>query len=113
VENAISHGLVGVTHGVIGISVQEQDGLIVLSVQDNGTGIVPERLESIRDALKKEIDSSSPAQSIGLYNVNRRIQLHFGKEYGLDIDSGPGTGTVTRIILPKVVSSRPSTDKEV
>ncbi|MCR4742144.1 MAG: hypothetical protein K5866_04645, partial [Treponema sp.] len=97
VENSFSHGLEDkVSGGFIYIvisseKVNNQDR-ITISVKDNGNGISEEKLEEIRYKLinyKKE-DSSN---SIGLINVQSRIKMYYGPEFGITINSDVGEGT--------------------
>ena len=55
------------------------------------------------------LDSPSPAPSlgVGLFNVNRRIKLNFGEEYGLHITSSPGHGTLVTLTLPIITKEEP------
>ena len=60
-------------------------------------------LEELIDSLDKEIDfpaDTSSHHSIGIRNVQQRIQSYYGKEYGLTIESFPGQGTLIDIALP-------------
>lgn len=68
-------------------------------IRDTGTGIAPERLSLIREQLHQAIISGN-ANSIGLYNVHRRIVLLCGEGYGLAIESEPGEGTSVCITMP-------------
>lgn len=101
VENAIVHGLEGIQDkGIIRISGYHQDNRIIFTIEDNGKGIPPERLEE----LNRKINDFGPAEGnkggIGLKNVNERIQLHYGDSYGLKIWSEPGKGTSVILEFP-------------
>lgn len=102
VENAICHGLRGVPGGEIQISAKYQERLLIISVSDNGCGILPEKLDNINKALSE--DSRNMLQKehhgYGLYNVNHRIRLHYGKSYGIFLQSIPNEYTTTYIHLP-------------
>lgn len=90
VENAIQHGLKPLgKNGVIKISAREQNGLLQVSIWNNGISIQPERLASIQAALHS--DMIKQRESIGIVNVHQRIQLFYGDEYGLEISSEKGT----------------------
>ncbi|WP_372447027.1 sensor histidine kinase [Paenibacillus cisolokensis] len=97
VENAILHGLSNekeqITILIKGSFIQ---GSILLEVTDDGVGIAPE----VADALLKEEGNGERKSGYGLRNVNERIKLHFGKEYGLSVRSSPGSGTSVYITLP-------------
>lgn len=104
VENAILHGLEETEKGgmvTIKIGQEPQNNGIYIAVSDNGCGIEKETLERLRadivtkNPLKKE--------SIGLYNINQRVKLCYGNEYGMTIDSIVGSGTTVTLHLPQKV----------
>ena len=77
----------------------ELDDLIRIELRDNGKGISSERLREINDSLSSfELTQSST--SIGLANIDERIKLIFGQEFGLTIDSVENEGTTVVITLP-------------
>ena len=95
-ENAIYHGIEkAVDHGHILIEARDAGDKILLRVRDNGLGMTKETLERIFQI------NPSRTSGIGVKNVHQRIQLYFGKEYGLKIESEPEEGTVVDIWLPK------------
>jgi two-component system, sensor histidine kinase YesM len=99
VENAIIHGIENkMGQGIVTVLCERLEGTVRLSVSDNGNGIEPERLKDLRLALQHQEEESG--QRIGIRNVNQRIKLHYGKEYGLELMSTPGAGTTVHIILP-------------
>jgi two-component system sensor histidine kinase YesM len=88
-------------------SIEESDNLI-FNVQDNGEGISSEALETLRYKLENHVenktdllDLKSKISGIGLVNVNRRIKIKYGKEYGLFVESDISSGTLIKVILPK------------
>lgn len=93
VENAIYHGIKPLEGGgMIRIGAKRgAQGDILLTVEDNGAGIHPVKLQLIRKRLLE--NRSRTADGYGLYNVNDRIKLYLGEEYGLSIASEPGKGT--------------------
>lgn len=101
-ENSIYHGIKE-TEGrrTITITIAESDGRLRLMVTDDGLGMEPERLREIEEHLNDE-DAYSEASvgEIGLYNVNKRIKLAFGWEYGLHIESVRGRGTTVTVEIP-------------
>ncbi|WP_261305554.1 sensor histidine kinase [Paenibacillus andongensis] len=97
VENAIYHGLkTKGSMGLLRVTGEIVEGKIKIVVSDDGVGMMPERLE----ALVKRPESPEQAVGYGLRNVNDRIQLYFGDEYGLQIESQPGQGTEVTLWLP-------------
>lgn len=97
VENALYHGI-KLKRGLGTISVKgyEQGEDIWLVVSDNGAGMDEERLGEIRRAIRKE-----QRVGFGLSTVHERLQLWFGPEYGLSIESVLGEGTTVRAKIPK------------
>jgi two-component system sensor histidine kinase YesM len=99
VENSLIHGLeTKQSGGYINIAVKAHDKTLLIYVSDNGTGIEPERMEKLRDALVSGEDAADGR--IGLANVNRRIKLFYGQAYGLTISENNGNGTKVLMIIP-------------
>jgi sensor histidine kinase YesM len=99
-ENSFIHGLkVQSTSGKISVKAWMEEESIVFEVKDNGVGIDKMKLAEIKQSLSLERQIHS-AEGIGISNVNRRIQLHYGSRYGIDIVSN--SGTTVFIHLPKI-----------
>lgn len=98
VENAIYHGIRnGADRGVITIRGMRQGDTIVFEVEDNGQGMSPEQAKSL---LVQGDDGESRKGGIGIRNVNERIKLYFGHEYGIQIRSELEVGTCVTITIP-------------
>ena len=98
IENAIVHGFHDASKGcMIQISAKTEGTELEIQVKDNGTGMNQKELENIRKYMGEEID---PEQSIGIVNVNQRIRLFYGEEYGIYIESREKEGTEVKILLP-------------
>lgn len=100
VENAILHGLEGVEENgkiIINIRTQEEEFLCI-DIFDNGSGMDKDGLEQMTYNIYHHDKTS--ADSIGLYNINQRIQLCYGPGYGLTIKSRKGEGTLVSLTLP-------------
>lgn len=103
VENAIYHGIKNKRgKGKITITGQKHEDFISISVSDNGLGIDEDRLKVVLNNINNR--SESEKTTYGLYNVNERIRLDFGDEYGINIDSKYGEGTTVSIKLPQNLS---------
>ena len=105
VENAFMHGIRkrnGPTEKVIRISAAEDGDKLLITVKDNGAGMPPDKLAQIREALAA-CDVSLASEAIGLNNVNQRIKLLFGDDFGLTVDSEEGVGTEVTVTIPKVI----------
>ena len=100
VENALYHGIKNRRGGgkisVTG-TLEEED--YIIKVTDDGIGMDEERLEQVRKGLTDQDPDSN--KIYGLYNVNERIRLEFGEEYGISIDSAYEKGTTMTIRLPR------------
>jgi two-component system sensor histidine kinase YesM len=107
VENAIYHGIKERRgHGIIRVDALRRDGVLVLRVTDDGVGMPLEKLEAVRALLKQAPAESSQRTGYGISNVNERIQLSFGKAYGLRFESAPGKGTTVEILHPLMAEER-------
>lgn len=103
VENAIVHGLDETEeNGSIVISVYrkklDETELLFIDVDDNGCGMTEETLGKLRTDI--EIRDMSRSKSIGLYNINQRLKLHYGEGYRVHVYSEPGKGTRVRLMIP-------------
>ncbi|WP_295252567.1 sensor histidine kinase [uncultured Catenibacterium sp.] len=99
-ENAIYHGMEGMyDDGEIIISVYEEEGNIKIDIADNGLGMSEEKLDYI---MHNKVVSSKRGSGIGVRNVNERIQLIYGKQYGISIISELDEGTTATITIPKM-----------
>ncbi|MHA6529361.1 sensor histidine kinase [Paenibacillus sp. BAC0078] len=105
IENALYHGIKNKRgKGIISIGGYADGNSVVLTVSDNGIGIPGERLGLLREQIQHPIQSegADTAQSgFGLQNVHQRLQLYFGEEYGIRLDSTEGIGTQIRVRIPK------------
>lgn len=102
-ENAILHGIGSrPTGGTLRIMAEKQEGVLLLSVADDGCGIAEEKAVELRKKLSIADAEAIPNGSHGmaLRNVQTRIQLRWGKQYGLSFDTKLGMGTVMRLALP-------------
>ena len=98
IENAVFHGFKNMKENcIISISCFQQSGSIKLAVSDNGEGISVHKLDEIR----KDLRSENIEDKVGIFNVQARIRLQYGLDYGLDIESGENEGTVVTITIPR------------
>ncbi|MCI8614909.1 MAG: sensor histidine kinase [Lachnospiraceae bacterium] len=99
VENAIYHGMEFMDgDGEIRIRAFREEDSLWFEISDNGLGMTGEQVEGLLS--EKPQVRSGRGSGIGVKNVNERIELYFGKPYGLIIESEPDEGTVIRIHLP-------------
>ncbi len=97
IENAIYHGIDRmVDKGKITIRIKDCGDTILMQVIDNGLGMPESVLNHILES------ESSNSYGIGVKNVHHRIQIYFGKEYGLSFQSELDEGTTVNIRIPKI-----------
>jgi len=102
VENAISHGLDDKEeNGILEIDGFLEDNILVIRVFDNGCGIKPEDIGSILEGTYNT-DLQRKDSHIGIYNVNKRMQLYYGKEHGIEIKSREGFYTEVFLRFPAI-----------
>lgn len=104
VENAIYHGVRELERqdGLISVKGYHSEGQAYFEVIDNGLGMSPEKVEEINNLLHGNVVYAGEQRYFGLRNVNERIVLAFGKEYGLSITSTLGRGTRVVVHLPLI-----------
>ena len=103
VENAVAHGLEGkLGPGTVRIIVENSDRTLFLRVRDDGVGIPDERVRQLNEQFAGDTGAPTGQQKggIALRNVNSRIRLMFGENYGLRIFSAEGIGTECCVTLP-------------
>lgn len=99
IENAVVHGIDTNKQGnLINIKAVMTDKDIVISIQDNGIGIEAEELETIKRRM--EAAAGNESDSVGIVNVNQRIRLIYGEQYGLTIRSKKYEGTAILVKIP-------------
>ncbi|ARI78782.1 sensor histidine kinase [Halobacillus mangrovi] len=112
VENSVKHGLQHILHerkGIISIQAYTEGNDIKVVLSDNGDGMDPEVLQNLRVSLLEGTDVAETSKrmktgsGIGLYNVHERVQLYYGKEYGLTINSKEGHYTEVIVTIPCLV----------
>jgi len=97
-ENALFHGIeLSKGGGHILIGAERTTDSLLFRVEDNGVGIDEAEIARLLEEPKKEYPGFN---SIGIKNVNDRIRLHFGEEFGLAFSTRAGGGTVVRVKLP-------------
>ena len=99
IENAIYHGIkYKEGMGMVTVRGYEKDGCVVLEVADNGVGMDEETLKHIFERHKVNYRSNG----VGVYNVQKRLKLYYGNDYGITYESEKGMGTKAVITIPKV-----------
>lgn len=122
VENAISHGLEGMRRdGILQIKIDTTQKDLVIHVKDNGKGIEPEQVKKMNESLRanrkniieaNDDDYGKTHNGIALFNINNRIRLLFGENYGLHVYSMIGVGTDVCVRIPLIQNRETETNEE-
>jgi two-component system, sensor histidine kinase YesM len=115
VENAIYHGIKNKeAPGIVRVTGEREGDEMVIRVIDDGVGMDEGRLEVLRRRLEDPPDREAPEEAgppsaggVGVRNVQERIRLCFGSEYGLSFESKPGLGTTAIVRIPLVEETEP------
>jgi two-component system LytT family sensor kinase len=96
VENAVRHGLARKPGGgTLTVTAEDYGSQALISVEDTGVGMDPERLF---DDLK---DAHQTGAHVGIGNINDRMQMAFGEEYALVVETAPDAGMKVILKVPK------------
>ena len=102
VENALFHGIYNCgRRGLVRVTVSREEGIVFAEVWDNGRGMDK---ETVKNAYRKPKDESF--SGIGVHNVDERIKLYYGEDYGLDFVSEIGKYTRAIIKMPYRVAEK-------
>lgn len=102
VENALYHGIKnkrGVGH--IQVTAREEEDKILFFVRDDGIGMKQDKLDHVCSQISRGQTERGGSSGFVLVNVNQRLQLNYGEEYGLKIESVYGEGTEVTAVIPK------------
>jgi two-component system, sensor histidine kinase YesM len=115
IENALYHGIKNKrSGGTITVRAKhEGTDQVMLEIIDNGIGFTPYKLSQIQAALADDSGEISFSESgFGLENVHRRIQLYYGKQYGLTVQSKYQEGTRVTVTIPLLISQETQVQEE-
>jgi two-component system sensor histidine kinase YesM len=104
VENAIYHGIKNKRQGgtVIVRARRQGEDQVAFEVEDNGVGFTHYKLAEVQNKINDGSDEINlDERGFGLENVNKRIKLYYGKEYGLTIQSDYQAGALVRLVIPR------------
>lgn len=103
VENSINHGIEKKRgKGLLKISSSFEEGSLLIRIEDNGVGIAQDELRKILEADPGP-GAAEKNTRLGVNNVNRRIKMYYGDQYGLKIQSEKGIGTCVDVFLPIIM----------
>ena len=106
IENSIKHGYQQGKILEIVVQVERVGNDLRFVVRDNGRGIDADRLAAIRESFTMELNSEY-IKHIGLYNIQKVVELMYGPDYGLTIESTPDVGTTVTLTMPYEVEMEP------
>ncbi len=99
VENSVIHGFDGsFTDGLIEISLETDGDDILIRITDDGMGMDELQLQKLHRRLKAK---NPPTQSFGLWNINQRMQMQYGEQYSIQVESEYGEYTTVFLRIPK------------
>ncbi|WP_171655613.1 sensor histidine kinase [Paenibacillus foliorum] len=102
IENSLYHGIKQKNEkGTIYVRGIEMGDDCYIWVEDNGAGMTPHKLKELNDSLMVKSDSDNQV-GFGVGNVHKRLQLHFGQEYGLFYESEEGQGTIVTVKIKRI-----------
>ncbi|MGI5096776.1 histidine kinase [Treponema socranskii] len=101
IDNAVKHGFGDKERMKVSIGAHAVGKKLHIVVSDDGAGMDETELKAMRKLIRAQ---NNKTNHIGLYNVERRIELLYGSKYGMTIDSVAGKGTTVRISLPVIRS---------
>ena len=109
VENALYHGIKNKRQvGTISVRARRKgEDEVLLEVEDDGIGFTPGKLAQLRAELDDDSGDIKLESGFGIGNVNNRIRLYYGKQYGLSIDSEYSTGTCVTLVIPAKMEMAP------
>jgi sensor histidine kinase YesM len=108
VENCFIHGFRDLTtHGIITVSGYKENHDIIIQVEDNGVGMDDHEISKINEEMSMihsslDHENSSSRNRIGIFNVNNRIKMSFGQEYGVSIEKNNPTGLIVKVRVPLI-----------
>jgi two-component system sensor histidine kinase YesM len=104
VENALYHGIKNKRQGgtIIVRAKPKNENEVQLEVEDNGIGFTPEKLAQLQEELEDDSGDIKLESGFGIGNVNKRIRLYYGKQYGISVKSEYHTGTCVTLIIPAI-----------
>ncbi len=104
VENALYHGIkYKRAKGRICVSGKKEGDILILTVTDDGVGMSEDELGKLQSEIERPCRETE--KGFGLANVNERIHMYFGSQYGMKIESEKGKGTKVTLTIPAVYAN--------
>jgi two-component system, sensor histidine kinase YesM len=113
VENALYHGIKNKRQGgtIIVRANLKDENQVLLEVEDDGIGFSPEKLVQLQAELADDSGDIRLESGFGIGNVNKRIRLYYGKQYGVTVRSEYNTGTCVTLVIPAIHEEFDQDDK--
>jgi two-component system sensor histidine kinase YesM len=104
VENALYHGIKNKRRGgtIVVRARQKDENEILLEVEDDGIGLTPEKLAQLQAELEDDSGEIRMESGFAIGNVNKRIRLYYGRQYGLSLRSEYNVGTCATLVIPAI-----------
>jgi two-component system sensor histidine kinase YesM len=102
VENALYHGIKNKRQGgtIIVRAEQKNADEVLLQVEDDGIGFTPDKLAQLQAELADDSGEIKLESGFAIGNVNKRIGLYYGRQYGLSVKSEYNAGTCATLVIP-------------
>ena len=115
VENALYHGIKNKRQGgMITVRARRKgQNEILLEVEDDGIGFTPSALAQLQAELNDESGEVKTESGFGIGNVNNRVRLYYGRQYGLSIQSEYHVGTCVTLVIPATMEKIPQDKLEI
>ena len=105
VENCLNHAFVEMNEtGIIMLSIKKHGKEIIIKVSDNGMKIVD--IDELNRFVMQDFDLNEPIEKYGIHNINQRIQLYFGEEYGLHYEKNTPHGLTAVIRIKSMIKEK-------
>jgi two-component system sensor histidine kinase YesM len=114
VENALYHGIKNKRQGgvIVVRAKRKNDHEVLLEVEDDGIGFSSDNLAHLQAELEDESGEIQMESGFGIGNVNKRIRLYYGKDYGLTVRSEYNVGTCVTLVIPAITEEPTSNGNE-
>jgi two-component system, sensor histidine kinase YesM len=115
VENALYHGIKNKRQmGTIVVRAKRKSETeVLLEVEDDGIGFTSDKLAKLQAELDDESGDIQMESGFGIGNVNKRVRLYYGKDYGLSVTSEYNTGTCVTLVIPAITEEVISNSREI
>ncbi len=102
VENSILHGIRERKNreGTVRIHAEKEENRVVISVTDDGVGMKPETVDELNSEMDMTSEVMVSGNHYGIQNINQRLKIMFGRQYGIHVESRENEGTTVSVTIP-------------